>query len=113
MGLDTSATLFYGITDGEEDHEARQADEWFEQHGLEPLPGIELDFAGSHAYIVPYLFSKRTRQGADGDLSTVIKLEPWPPNPPPDGHIAWLAQAAATLGWDSPDWHLAVLLMKG
>lgn len=56
MGLDTSATLFYGITDGEEDPDCLD-DDFFSKYGLDPPAGIDLAIAGSYAYPVPFLAS--------------------------------------------------------
>ena len=115
MGLDTSADLFYGITDGEEDYEMGDLEEheWLEKHELDPPEGIDLDFGGSMACCIPYLASGPTRQSADGDTNTVTKLDPFPPVQPSEEHIRWLYKAAEQLGWPPPDWHLAVLLARG
>jgi len=125
MGLDTEATLFYGITDNEEDHDALNEDEWWEKQGLpDPLPSIELEIAGSYASPVPFIYSGLTVQRADGDSSTIIKLDPFPPpedppRSPNDGswseptEVEWLYKAADKLGWPPPDWHLAVTLKRG
>lgn len=113
MGLDTEATLFYGISDGEEDPDALE-DDWWDKQGLDPPPdGIELDICCSYACPVPFIYSKSICQTADGDTNTVTKLDPWPPRPPTEAHIIWLYKAAKQLGWPGPDWHLAVTLKQG
>ena len=114
MGLDTDAALFYGICENEEDHDSLSTSDWWGERDLDAPPeGIELDHAGSFACPIPYIYSEPTRQMASGDTNTVAKLEPFPPTPPPENHIAWLYKAADQLGWPYPDWHLAVMLNQG
>ncbi len=110
MGLDTSAELFFGISDSEENHDSTNGT-WFENNDLDPPEGIELDYAGSFAYPVPFLASKPTRQTAVGDTNTVTKLDPL--TDPPEEHVVWLTRAADQLGWPSPGWHLSVFLAQG
>lgn len=112
MGLDTSAELFFGISDGEEDHDSTN-NTWVEDNDLDPPEGIELDHAGSYVCPIPYLLSVPTRQLACGDTNTIERITPWPPLPPPTEHVAWLNKAADQLGWPPPGWHLTSFLARG